>query len=35
MSRDGHTLNNGFIARLLPEGALLDTVTLDKGDQRT
>ena len=35
MSRYGHTFNNGFIARLRPEGAMLDTVTLDKGDQRT
>jgi len=34
MSRYGHTFNNGFIARLLPERALLDTVTLDKGDQK-
>jgi len=35
MPRDGHTFNNGFVARLLPQGALLDTVTPDKGDQRT
>lgn len=28
------TLNNGFVARWLLEGAMLDTVTLEKGDQR-
>jgi hypothetical protein len=35
MSREGRTLNHEFIARLPPESALLDTVTLHKGDQRT
>ena len=34
MFRYGRRFNIGFVARLLPEGALLDTVTLDKGDQK-